>query len=206
MVNSLQWGQHYVNINALNRTASSNSWFSFIYAKCRRENQIALWEGLASFGTNIHSPWLVGGDFNTIAHPEEMFGKHKTDERSIMNFNNFLMKVGLSDVGYKGSKFTWTNNRKGDENILERLDQFLVNGDFLAKYDLPIVTHLSRFALDHSSILCENSTNMKFKSRFHYMRVWESHPGFKAFIEENWQGSLHRHPLVNFSRKLSAKP
>lgn len=41
--------------------------------------------------------------FNTIAHPEEKLGKHKPDERSITDFNNFMMEAGLSNAGYGGS-------------------------------------------------------------------------------------------------------
>lgn len=98
-------------------------------------------------------PWIVGGDFNTIAHPYEKSGHHQADVRSILDFNNFLMSAGLSDAGFNGTKYTWINNRKGDDNIIERLDRFLINGEFIARYDLPKVTHLTSTASGHSPIL-----------------------------------------------------
>lgn len=72
---------------------------------------------------------MTNQTFNTIAHPDEKFSKDTLDERSIIDFINFLMKIGISDAGFEGTKHTWTNNRQGEENILERLDRFLVNGN-----------------------------------------------------------------------------
>lgn len=44
---------------------------------------------------------------------------------------------------------------------------------------------------------------MKAKSKFHYLKIWERHPGFLNFIENQWKGKLHTQPLINFSLKLS---
>lgn len=34
---------------------------------------------------------------------------------------------GLMDLGYNGPNFTWSNGRRGADNILERLDRALAN-------------------------------------------------------------------------------
>lgn len=39
-------------------------------------------------------------------------GKNKADDKSIMDFNNFQMRAGLSDTAFDGGKFTWDNKRK----------------------------------------------------------------------------------------------
>lgn len=110
----------------------------------------------------------------------------EADDRSIMDFNNFFMSTGLSDTGFSGNSYTWTNNRQGDDMILERLDCLLVNGYSIAAHGFPKVTYPSIFASDHSPILSENENNMKAKSRFHCMKIWERHPGFKVFLQEQW--------------------
>lgn len=89
-----------------------------------------------------------------------------------MDFKNFQMRAGLSDTAFEGNKFTWTNNTRGGENILERLDRYLVNGRFIAEQGLPKVTHLVRFGSDHSPILCDKADSIKSRARFHYLRIW----------------------------------
>lgn len=33
----------------------------------------------------------------------------------------------MEDLGVKGQTFTWSNNRRGDEMVYERLDHVLIN-------------------------------------------------------------------------------
>jgi hypothetical protein len=45
----------------------------------------------------------------------------------MLQFCNALMKCGLSDFGFKGSRFTWTNCHQDGSFIKERLDRAIAN-------------------------------------------------------------------------------
>lgn len=152
-MDSFMWDQQYVTCK-VSVGDQTMIWYTFVYTRRRRTDRVPLWENLGSFAESICSPWIVGGHFNTSSHPEEKFGRHRADERATLDFNNFLLRAGLSDAGYSGTKFTWTSNRQGDDNIMECLDYFLVNGEFINAFAFPKVTHLTRNASDHSPILC----------------------------------------------------
>lgn len=78
-------------------------WYTFVYAKCRRNDRITLWGSLIRFADDNSRPWIIGGDFNTVAHRDEKSSQHCADERAILEFNNFLMRAGLSDAGFSGN-------------------------------------------------------------------------------------------------------
>jgi hypothetical protein len=64
-------------------------------------------------------PWLVIGEFNEIMMQDEKVGTVMAREGQLQAFRDVLQDCSLSDLGFKGSLFTWTNGREGDEFIKE---------------------------------------------------------------------------------------
>lgn len=67
----------------------------------------------------------MGGDFNEIKNNEEKKGGRPRQESSFTGFRNFIHEMGMGDIRYRGSTFTWANTWKGECYIQERLDRFL---------------------------------------------------------------------------------
>lgn len=59
---------------------------------------------------------------------------------------------GLSDLGFIGHSFTWTNGREEIENIQCRLDQALASEGMINKFFPIKVKHPPRFGSDHSTL------------------------------------------------------
>lgn len=60
------------------------SFVTAVYAKCTRRERQQLWTDLCSLQTSVAmAPWLVGGDLNTIASPDEYCGNSVPDLRRI---------------------------------------------------------------------------------------------------------------------------
>ena len=84
----------------------------------------ALLSHLRSFGPE---PWLCIGDFNEEVEQSKKFRGVRKKESQMVNFRNVLAKCGLSDLGFKGSKYTWANCQSNDNFIKERLDRAVAN-------------------------------------------------------------------------------
>uniref|UniRef100_A0A2N9IIA7 Reverse transcriptase zinc-binding domain-containing protein n=1 Tax=Fagus sylvatica TaxID=28930 RepID=A0A2N9IIA7_FAGSY len=69
--------------------------------------------------------WLMIGDLNSISGNSEKKGGSQKGESLFRSFCNFVHNVGTIDLGFSGSKFTWSNRRVGLANIRERLDRGL---------------------------------------------------------------------------------
>ncbi|WOL13587.1 hypothetical protein Cni_G22357 [Canna indica] len=114
-----------------------------VYARIRS----CLWKMLGELKiTDI--PWIVLGDMNVITDANEKRGgrafhvSRAVEDQFVEEFTEFTNEAKLINVGYKGAKFTWTNNRKGQEKVMTRLDKVLFNSEWF-DWDMEInVEHL----------------------------------------------------------------
>ena len=81
----------------------------------------------------------------------------------------------LHDLGFSGNAFTWSNGRKGEEGVKERLDRVLANESWKSLHKMAAVTHEVTSYSDHNPIFLSlmdnkrlrvNRNGKKRKSRF----------------------------------------
>lgn len=132
-------------------------------------------------------PWLIGGNFNEIVKSSEKYGGLEINNRRSDKFIQCLNYCNLVDLGYTGSRFTWSNNRQLSHCILERLDRCLTNYDWLNQFPEASVQHLPRTHSGHSPLLL-NLNKLKAPNEFffHFETIWITHPLFNFIITLNW--------------------
>lgn len=59
----------------------------------------------------------------------------------------------MHDLGFLGSKFTWSNLCRNNKTIRERLDRFAANSEWLELFPESFVRHLPRTHSDHCLLL-----------------------------------------------------
>ncbi|KAL2465834.1 RNase H domain-containing protein [Abeliophyllum distichum] len=94
---------------------------SHVHASCSVVGRMDLFEGIHQVSQTVDGPWLVGGDFNVIAHDGERTGV-STRDRGKTDFCDMMMECGLTDAGFSGSPYTWHNKR-----VWKRLDRVLMS-------------------------------------------------------------------------------
>ena len=57
-------------------------------------------------------PWLLGGDFNNITCQSEKWRGRQFNPSRATKFINCINHYGLLDLGFKGSKYTWSNHHR----------------------------------------------------------------------------------------------
>lgn len=115
-------------------------------------------------------PWMLAGDFNTVCTQDEKAGGQPITYQDTQPFTQFLHNLGLSDAGYSGNRFTWTNNRLGSAKILQRLDRAVLNSEWTAVFNTN-VTHLSRTCFDHAPLLIQVFSTNRTHSSFRFLNV-----------------------------------
>lgn len=103
---------------------------TLVYAKCDAIERIELWDSLYYMASDMTIPWLVGGDFNVIWDEEEKFGGLPVHLNEIDDFRHCINTCNLSDLGFKGSIFTWWIGRAEEDCIFKRLDRCVANQNF----------------------------------------------------------------------------
>ncbi|KAL9685919.1 hypothetical protein QQ045_023373 [Rhodiola kirilowii] len=176
---------------------------SFVYGSIDINIRKDLWEALISVADQVDKPWLICGDFNAILSWSEKKGGNRKKGKALRDFNEFLTKAGVADVGYTGNDFTWSNNQEGDAQIWERLDRCLGNGLSLAVFPNLENQHLTRHSSDHCPLLLKlNGEQRKKKGSFKFIGAWAEHDSFQETVRTSWAGKAHKNPMLNFALKL----
>lgn len=103
---------------------------------------------------------------------------------------------GLSDLGFQGHPYTWSNGRKGIDNIQFRLDRAQGSKNFLNRFSPTKVRHFPRFGSDHAVLRIDLEVDLGVNTRRRYhififeeawcrdkrcedvvRRMWNSQPG-----------------------------
>lgn len=96
-----------------------------------------------------------GGDFNKILHSLEQEEGWDRSQTRMDVFNAILLDCTFTDVGFKGSPFTWSNNRLSANTVCCHLDCVCANGAGLQRFPSLTVTHLPLMGSDHCTLLLQ---------------------------------------------------
>ncbi|XP_057791179.1 uncharacterized protein LOC131008309 [Salvia miltiorrhiza] len=127
--------------------------FCGVYGWSNTEDHYLTWDLMISLLPSVSNKWICGGDFNqTMYHFEKRDGNMKSDYK-LVKFRETIETCGLLDLGFVGEPFTWTNNQRGEDNIMERLDRIFGSEGWIAAFPGFEVSHLLRKSSDHCPIL-----------------------------------------------------
>ncbi|WOK96905.1 hypothetical protein Cni_G05613 [Canna indica] len=162
---------------------------SGVYASNNPAKRQILWEFLSKMDTGDYS-WLIIGDFNCINKQEDKKGGNSFKwGKSVSAYRDMCISAGLLDVNYKGSNFTWCNNRKENARVWARLDRALINWKWVSLFSENSITHLSKVASDHKPILFTASNikmDKKQKKNFIFEHYWPENKEIGNIIHSSW--------------------
>ncbi|XP_028104122.1 uncharacterized protein LOC114303175 [Camellia sinensis] len=178
-----------------------------VYASLNPTMRETLWDELEEVAKTMSRPWLVVGDFNDYASQGERrcFSPNTTTART-QKFLKRINNCNLIDLGSSGPKMTWTNNRQGLANTVERLNRALSNPEWRTMFPEATVRVLPRTYSDHSPLLVytQGMHSLNPSQRpFRFEAAWMSHSGLIHIINSSWC-DMHNNLLdstAEFTRK-----
>lgn len=112
-------------------------------------------------------------------------------------FRNTFVDCGLSDMGWKGHKYTWSNNQEGKGKIDERLDRFVCDSSWSSLSPLAQSYNLAITRSDHSPIILNYLDSLtsdllakRWALQFHLEEAWNLNPDCADVIKNRWSSSL----------------
>ncbi|OMO85295.1 reverse transcriptase [Corchorus capsularis] len=179
-------------IHATVKVISSNLvWFlSAIYASPRAAERRILWNNLCIVADSHTLPWLITGDFNDIINSHDKRGGAPMSLSRTRAFLNCLNYCNVTDLGFKGPRFTWSNNRNLSQLIQERIDMAFANPDWRLMFSDAYVSHLPRTHSDHCPLLISFFKNQVEKGNkpFRFQKMWFNHLDFFPLVHSSWIG------------------
>ena len=95
------------------------------------------WALLSDLKSFVEGPWCCIGDFNAILHASEKQSANAPYHNQMEDFRVALENCELTDLGFTGHKFIWTNWRPRSAHTQQRLDRAVNNKDWIEKI-LPV--------------------------------------------------------------------
>ncbi|KAL8160998.1 hypothetical protein V2J09_012487 [Rumex salicifolius] len=163
--------------------------FIFVYGPPSVSRRRLFWTSLLTVLTSVSEPFLLGGDFNCIVSSEERQGGSGLLHNDSNIFKDLIHDLGLLDLGFAGSPFTWSRGRSAQNLISKRLDRILSDSQASILWPEATVRHLPKFSFDHTPLLLKLDPRAGPNRRrrpFRFEAVWLAHPSFHEFIHSAW--------------------
>lgn len=122
-------------------------------------NQLDHW-----FSSHSNTPWILGGYFNAIRNLLEKEGGSTQLDSSTNDFNSFIYEQQLYEPPCINGLYTWTNKKKDEQAILEKLDRFLVTMYWLEQENIMQTEVLPYGGSDHWPVALTWATPTKPKA------------------------------------------
>lgn len=145
----------------------------------------------------------IRGDLNEIKNHDEKNGGNRRSEGSFIDFMSFISKMGMGDIRFQGSTFTWANNREREGYIQERVDRFFGSVEWMSQFDTVEVNHILRQTSDHYLLLLDSKPQRtKTKSRFIFESRWVQMQDSEGLIKAEWSSPVTGSRMYQVPQKL----
>ncbi|XP_061354839.1 uncharacterized protein LOC133299400 [Gastrolobium bilobum] len=143
-----------------------------------------LWENLQELSIGRYDAWLAMGEFNAYLKAEEKNGGVEPHWTSMTEFRNCLEECNLSDIGFKGPRYTWKRGK-----LAERLDRACSNENWNLRFPNRFLSHLPFYSSDHRPLILLSGTPPKGTNSikpFRFMASWLTCELFYGIINSCW--------------------
>ncbi|KAG4395444.1 hypothetical protein AAZX31_20G210300 [Glycine max] len=140
--------------------------------------------------------WCFIGNFNTILSYHEKRGGNVSSQNSCKDFHAWVEAYSLTHLHSLVPFFTWSNGRRGQQDIDIRLDGSICNEAFISYWDQISCNVLPRSSSDHHLLLLTlNHTTMRLTSSFKFMSMWLEQPQCSKVISDAWRTPAVGYPM-----------
>jgi hypothetical protein len=170
---------------------------SFVYGFNTIIARRALWDDLRNWSPN--SPWLILGDFNSLLSQSDKHRGELVSTYETSDFRQCCSDLGLSDLNYSGSHFTWSNG-----SVWTKLDRVLANPPWSLS-NISVQVHFGNPGAfsDHSpATISFNPHQPMGKKCFKFFNMWSNHSRFLDLVTEAWQLVIPGSPMFTICKRL----
>ncbi|KAL9670653.1 hypothetical protein QQ045_008209 [Rhodiola kirilowii] len=166
---------------------------TLFYGEPNVSDRILGWNLLRRLCGGRDIPWVVVGDFNEVISSSEVLGSIGRQNWQMENFRRALEECELSDLGFSGYPFTFSNRREGEAEVRASIDRAVATVEWRRAFSRASVRHVQLHVSDHQLIVLdtENRYVLRKKKMFRFEAMWLDHPAFSELVNEFWDSTEH---------------
>ncbi|KAL2237248.1 UNVERIFIED_CONTAM: hypothetical protein Sindi_0916500 [Sesamum indicum] len=195
-VHILDLGNQFMHCRVTHRTDSESLIITIVYGASEMIDRRNLWNTLESLARE-HSdePWLVGGDFNAVRDMNEVCGASGDIRMAMEEFNAGIQEAGLIPMPMQGEWYTWHNCSTNSRSLWKKLDRFLINDRWLARFPSSYYHSLLPRTSDHSPLLLHRDRQNQTGGMFRFDNYLTLSPEFIPSVQNIWQNTIVGVPM-----------
>ncbi|XP_042944540.1 uncharacterized protein LOC122278417 [Carya illinoinensis] len=207
------YSQSHISMNLSHQESRQQIMLTGFYGSPETARRGDSWNLLERISPKENKSWLCFGDFNEILYHHEKVGAASRPNSQMDAFRSMVDRCGLSDLGYEGSKYTWSNNREGIQFTKERLDRALGNLLWTRLFCECSVNALAAQTSDHCPLLINARRRIRWgplmetkrEKIFRFEASWNLHEACNNIITSSWsnQDSQQGFKIHSVMRKLN---
>ncbi|KAF3785942.1 putative ribonuclease H protein [Nymphaea thermarum] len=142
-----------------------------------------------------------------VSNSNEKTGRAPAIQACIV-LSNFVSQSALCEISCPDMKFTWTNNRVGQENVMSKIDRCYVSQEWLDDPELTLHLEVQpRTISDHNAILLYISKrryNTWGRSPSRHFQYWQDMVGYSDLVYSAWAVDTRGCAMIKLIHKLEA--
>ncbi|KAL0435130.1 UNVERIFIED_CONTAM: hypothetical protein Sradi_0220900 [Sesamum radiatum] len=176
---------------------------TFVYGVNDVGGRRILWHNLSRISLTVgETPWLVGGDFNTVIDASEICGQSGDFRGAAEDSQACLYDTGLITLPMQGEWFTWHNCSRDARSLWERLDRILVNDNWLGAWPDSFYSSLTARTSDHSPLVLRGHAPPRAVSMFRFDNYITLSSDFTPSVQGVWRNRIVGTAMFSVTRKL----
>ncbi|XP_074352278.1 uncharacterized protein LOC141691438 [Apium graveolens] len=186
----LDGSKHYIDFEVENNQVRRWRYTGF-YGCPERERRRESWDIIQNLAGQSALPWCIIGDFNDMLFADEKKGGRVHPRSLLVGFGDTIASCGLTDLGFKGEKFTWEKSRGNHGWVQERLDRGWANNLWRSMFPMAEVQVLEVATSDHLPLFL-NLQRQVFEvkeRRFRFENSWVKEKDCREIVKQSWRGN-----------------
>jgi exonuclease III len=170
----------FIGVLVRNRMTNHRFWVINVYGPAQHHLSADFIQELATFGSCLVLPVLMGGDFNLIRNNKDM-NQGVGDQQLMDLFNGFIGDFQLREIFCSGNRFTWSNKQKNP--TLVKLDRILVSNSRELFYPTCFAWVKARIGFDHCPLILNTGKQGDTRPRYFFFdEQWQQKEGFSQMV------------------------